>query len=72
MHYNNFAKELMFERSVAERIKLRRERLGEIIRKERKINNELFKIYFTDYQSPSNIYKMLSQREGAVNKFQVN
>ena len=72
MHYNNFAKELMFERSIAERIKLRRERLGEIIRKERKINNELFKIYFTDYQSPSNIYKMLSQREGAVNKFQVN
>ena len=62
----------MFERSIAERIKLRRERLGEIIRKERKINNELFKIYFTDYQSPSNIYKMLSQREGAVNKFQVN
>ena len=62
----------MFERSIAERIKLRRERLDEIKRKEQNINNELFKIYFTDYQSPSNMYKKLSETEGAVNKVRVD
>ena len=45
----------MFERTIAERTKLRRERSDEIERKEQKINNELFKEYFTDYQSPSNM-----------------
>ena len=46
----------MFERSIEERTKLRRERLGEIKRK-KNINNDLFKKHFTDYQSPSNMYK---------------
>ena len=61
LHYKNVPKETMFERSIAERIKLRRERLDEIKRKEQNINNELFKEYFTDYQSPSNMYKKLSE-----------
>ena len=38
----------MFERSIAERLKLRRERLDEIQRKEQNINNELFKECFND------------------------
>ena len=42
-------KETMFERNVVERIKLRKEGFNEIERKEQKINNELFKAYFTDY-----------------------
>ena len=37
----------MFERSIVERIKFRRERSDEIERKEENIDNELFKVYFT-------------------------
>ena len=43
LHYKNVSKETMFERSIAERTKLRRGRLDEIKRKEQNINNELFK-----------------------------
>ena len=68
LHYKDVPKETMFERSIAERTKLRRERLDEIKRKEQNINNELFKEYFTDYKSPSNMYKKLSETEGAVNE----
>ena len=57
LHYKNVPRETMFERSIAERTKLRRERLNEIKRKEQKINNELLKEYFTDYRSPSHVYK---------------
>ena len=72
LHYKNVPKEKMFERSIAERIKLWKERLGEIKRKEQNINNELFQIYFTDYQRPSNIYKKLSETEGTLNKIWVD
>ena len=58
----------MFERSIADRTKLRRGRFDEIKRKEQNINNELFKEYFTDSQSPSNMYKKLSETEGGVNE----
>ena len=50
LHYKNVPKETMFERSIAERTKLRKGRFDEIKRKEQKINNELFKVYFTDYK----------------------
>ena len=43
LHYKNVSKETMFERSIAERTKLRRGRLDETKRKEQNINNELFK-----------------------------
>ena len=39
-HYKNVPKETMFERSIAERTKLRRGKSDEIERKEQKINNE--------------------------------
>ena len=68
LHYKNVPKETMFERSIAERTKLRTGRLDEIKRKEQNINNELFQEYFTDYQSPSNVYKKLSKTEGVVNE----
>ena len=54
LHYKDVSKEIMFERSIAERIKSRRGRLNEIKRKEQNIHNELFKEYFTDYQSTKN------------------
>ena len=49
------SKEEKFERSIAERTKLIRGRSDEIERKEQNINNELFKAYFTDHQSPSSM-----------------
>ena len=60
------------EESITEGKKLRRQRLDEFERKEQNIKNELFKEYFTDYQSSSNIYKNLSETEGAVNKVRVD
>ena len=62
------SKEEKFERSIAERTKLIRGRSDEIERKEQNINNELFKAYFTDYQSSSSMYKKLSETKGAVNE----
>ena len=41
--------------------KLRRQELDEIERKEQNINNDLFKKYFTIYQSPSNMYNVLNK-----------
>ena len=61
LHYKYVPKETMFERSIAERIKLRKERCDEIKTKEQNINNELFEAYFIDYQSPGSMYKKLSE-----------
>ena len=57
---------------MAERTKLRRGRFDEIKRSEQNINNKLFKVYFTDYQSPSNMYKTLSKAKGLVNEVRVD
>ena len=62
----------MFKRSIIERIKLRRGRFDEIKRKVQNLYNELFKAYFTDYQSPYNLYKKLSETKGAVNEVRVD
>ena len=54
-------------------MKLRKERFDEIKRKEQNINNGLFKAYFTDFQSPSNMYKKLSEtRKTEINKTRVS
>ena len=65
-------KEIEFERSIMERIKLRKERFDEIKRKEQNINNELLKAYFIDYQSPSSMYKELSKKKDTENKVRVD
>ena len=62
----------MFEKSIAERTKLRKERSDEIKSKEQKISNELFKVYFTDDQSPSNMYKKLRETKDTVNVVRVD
>ena len=51
------------EESIAGRIKLRRERTAEIEGDDKNIHNELFKQYFTNYRSPSDMYKKLRQTE---------
>ena len=43
------------ERNIEESVKLRRKRIAEIEEEEKNINNELFKKYFTDHQSPSDM-----------------
>ena len=48
-----------YEESIAERTKLRKQRLDKIEGKEQNINNELFKHYF-NYQSPGKMYNALS------------
>ena len=68
LHYKNMPKETIIARSITERTKLGRGRSDEIERKEQKISNELFKEYFTHYQSPSNMCKKLSESKGAVNE----
>ena len=68
LHYKGVPKGIIIERSIVERTKLRRGKFDEIERKEQNIKNELFKAYFTDYQSPSNMYKKLSKSKDAVNK----
>ena len=39
--------------SIAERVKLKNERIAKIKKEEKTISNELFKKYFANYQSPS-------------------
>ena len=72
-NYKDVPKETMFERSIAEKIKLRKGRLDEIKGKEQNINNKFFKEYFTNYQSPSNIYEKLIETENAeINQTKVD
>ena len=72
LHYKDVPKETMFERSIAEQIKLRKERFDEIKRERQNINNELFKAYFIDYQSPSSMCKKLSKIKDSQNEGQVD
>ena len=58
------------EESIAERTKLRRERIAEIKREEKNINNLGFQYYFSKYLS--DMYKKLCETEGTENETQVN
>ena len=67
-HYRDVPKATLFEKSITERIKLRKEMSNAIKRKEQNINNKLLQAYF-NYHSPSHIYKKLSETENAeINK----
>ena len=60
-----------YEEIIAERTKLKRQRLDEIKQLDQNINNELFKKYFK-YQSPSNIYKELNDTKNTeINQIKV-
>ena len=45
------------EESIAERTILSKEMVAKIEKEEKNISNNLFKSYFTNYQSPSDMYK---------------
>ena len=70
-HYKDVPKKIIFEKSIAERSKLSRKRTNEIKRKEENINNDLFKNYFTNYRSPSDMYGKLIEKKGTVNEYRV-
>ena len=59
------------EESIAERTKLRKERIAGIKKEEKNKYNELFKKYFTDYKSLGFMYKKLLETEGERNEDQV-
>ena len=72
MHHEDMPKETMFERNIAERIKLKKRKLDEIKQKEQNINNDLFREYF-EYQSPSDTYKKLNETENTeINQIKVD
>ena len=64
-------KKTIVEKNIEENVELRRKRIAEIEEAEKKMNNELFKKYFTDYRSPSDMYKKLCKAEGKKNEHQV-
>ena len=68
---NKGKSEPKLEKSTAERVKLKNRKIEEIEKEEKNINKELFKKYFTDYQSPSDMYKKLRERESKKNEDQV-
>ena len=73
LHYKHVPKETISERSIADRTKLRRQKSDGIERKEQNKNNLLFSEYFTDYQSPSNMYKKLIETKNAeINQTKVD
>ena len=62
----------MLAGSIAQRTKLRRGGSDQIGGKTQNLNNELFKEFFTDYQSPSSMYQKLSETKDAVNEVRVD
>ena len=59
------------EEGIAERVKLKNNRIVEIKKEEKNINNKLFKYYFSKYQNPSDMYKKLRETKGKKNEDQV-
>ena len=59
-HYSNKPSEPESEEIIATRIKLRRQRLNEITKKEKKISSELFERHF-GYSNRSFMYKALNE-----------
>ena len=59
------------EKSIAERVKSKNEKIAEIKKKEENINNLTFKSYFANYLSPSDVYKKLRYTKGKKKENQV-
>ena len=65
-------KKTIVERNIAENVKLRRRRIAETEEKEKNIMSyKLFNEYFTNYRSPSDMYKKLLATKGERNEDQV-
>ena len=53
----------MFERTIAEKSKLRRGKMLKLKEKKKNTNNKLFKEYFTNCQSTSDMYKNYTRQK---------
>ena len=67
LHYGELFKETKFERSIADRVKLRKQKLDIINKNKEKINNELFKEYF-NYSNLDTMIKRLKNASDERNK----
>ena len=67
LHYGEVPKETIFERNIAERVKLRRQRLDIIKKKKENISNELLNYYFT-YLNPNIMLERLRDASDENNK----
>ena len=67
VYFHYFNKPKITEESIAERTKLRRQRLNIIEKKKKNINNELFKEYF-NYSNPDTMIKRLKDVGDEKNK----
>ena len=70
-HHKEVPEETIFERSIAERIKSRKERFDIINKNKKNINNELFEEYF-NYSNPDTVIKRLKNINDEINKNMVN
>ena len=69
-HHKEVPEETIFERSIADRIKSRKERFN-IINKNKKKHDELFEEYF-NYSNPDTMTKRLKNINDEINKNMVN
>ena len=67
LHYGEVPKETIFERNIAEGVKLRRQRLDIIKKKKENISNELLNYYFT-YLNPNIMLERLRDASDEKNK----
>ena len=67
MHHEELFKETIFERSIADRVRLRRQRLDIIDKKKENTNNELFNHYF-DYLNQDIMIERLKTASDKKNK----
>ena len=67
LHYKEVPKKTIVEKNISENVKVRR-RIDEIEEEGQNIDTKLFKAYFTNYRSPSDIYKKLCETEGERNE----
>ena len=63
--------ELKFKKSIAESVKLKNEKIAEIKKRRKKQKTICLKNDFTNYQSPSDMYKKLRDTEGKKNEDRV-
>ena len=66
-HYRELPKEAIFERSIVDRVKLRKQKLDIINKNKEKINNELFKEYF-NYSDSDTMIKRSKNASDERNK----
>ena len=71
MHYGELSKGTKFESGIADRVKLRKQKLDIINKNKEKINNELFKEYF-NYSNPDTMIRILKDAGDEKKIYKIN